>query len=83
MEVEGAGFAGRVTDAEPEEAHGEDEVEEGGEGFGCVRVHDPCDGLGLELLELGPGAGAIVCGGGMGYDFLEELEEQREERVVL
>ena len=47
VEVEGAGFGGRVAGAEPEEAHGEDEVEEGGEGLGCVRVHDPCDGVGF------------------------------------
>lgn len=79
VEVEGAGFGGRVAGAEPEEAHGEDEVEEGGEGFGCVRVHDPCDGLGIQFLELGTGAGAIVRRGGVGYDFLEKLQEEREE----
>jgi len=63
VEVEGAGFRGRVEGAEPEEAHGEDEVEEGGEGLGCVRIHDPLDGVGFEFLELGAGAGAIVRSG--------------------
>lgn len=82
MEVEGAGFGGRLERAEPEEAHGEDEVEEGGEGLGCVRVHDPCDGVGLEFLQLGAGAGAIVRRGRAGYDFLQQLEKEREEGVL-
>lgn len=82
FEVQRADFGRRVARAEPEEASDEDEVKEGGEGLGGVGVHDPGKRVGFESLELGARAGAIVRGGGAGYDFSEELEQQGEIRFV-
>ncbi|KAK7395736.1 hypothetical protein VNO78_16303 [Psophocarpus tetragonolobus] len=43
VEVKGVSFVWGVEGVELKETHGEDKVEEGGKGLGCVRVHDPCD----------------------------------------
>ena len=82
VEVEGADFSRSIASTDPKESDEENKVEEAGERFRRVRVHNPGNRVGFQFLKTRAGAGALLPGRRPGNDFLKKLKNQRKERLL-